>query len=75
MMMMMRPRAGVYLRDDQLAVAVAGGRGGVQHFALDPGDIPGARTALTEASRLDPRNPNWKRLLAALPRGGGIAGT
>jgi cytochrome c-type biogenesis protein CcmH/NrfG len=31
------------------------------------GDTTGARAALTEAVRLDPRNPQWKALLAGLP--------
>jgi cytochrome c-type biogenesis protein CcmH/NrfG len=31
------------------------------------GDIAGARAALTEAVRLDPKSPQWKALLAKLP--------
>ncbi len=40
--MRIRPRVGIYLGDEQLTVAVAG-RSGVQCFALEPGELPGAR--------------------------------
>ena len=41
---MMGPRAGLYLRDDRLTVVVTSARrGSVDCFALEPGELPGAR--------------------------------
>jgi Tfp pilus assembly protein PilN len=55
--MMMGPRAGLYLRDDRLTIVVLSHRRGpVQCFALEPGELPGARLkSELETRRLRPR--------------------
>jgi general secretion pathway protein L len=63
--MMMGPRAGLYLRDDRLTVVlVSGRRGGVQCFALEPGDLPGARIK----SELETRQLRPRRMRIGLAR-------
>ena len=53
--MMMGNRAGIYLGDDKLTVAVAG-RGGVHCFAIELGDLPGSHLKTEiETRQLHPR--------------------
>jgi len=64
--MMIRHRAGLYLRDDRLTVVVASGRrGGVQCFALEPGELPGARLK----TELETRQLRLRRMRIGLARG------
>jgi general secretion pathway protein L len=62
-MMIMGPRAGLYLGDDQITVVIAG-RGGAQHIALEPGEMPGVRLK----SELDARQLRLRRIRVGLAR-------
>jgi general secretion pathway protein L len=62
--MNMGVRAGIYLGDDRLTVAVAARRGGVQCFTMELEDLPGARLK----TELDARQLRLKRLRLGLAR-------
>lgn len=61
---MMGRRAGVYLGDERLTVVVVEGRGGVQHFAAELSDVPGARLK----AELDARQLGLRRVRVGLAR-------
>src|SRR5262249_6882101 len=61
----MSPRAGIYLADQQLMVAVASRRGGVPCFAVELGEAPGARLK----TELDTRQIRLSRARFGLSRG------
>ena len=61
---MMGPRGGLYLRDERLTVVVHGRRGAVECFALEPGDLPGARLK----SELETRRLKLRRMRIGLAR-------
>jgi general secretion pathway protein L len=61
--MTMGPRAGIYLGDEQLTVAVVG-RGDAQCFGVELGDVPGARLK----AELDNRNLKLRRIRLGLAR-------
>src|SRR5437867_10529296 len=58
------PRGGLYLRDERLTVVVHGRRGSVECFALEPGDLPGARLK----SELETRRLKLRRMRIGLAR-------
>jgi len=62
--MMLGLRAGAYLGNDQLTVVIAGGRGGVQHFAVPLDDLPGAHLK----AELDTRQLGPRRIRLGLAR-------
>jgi len=64
MISMMSPHAGIYLGDQQLMVAVASRRGGVQCFAVEMGDAPGTRLK----TELDTRQLRLSRARFGLSR-------
>jgi len=58
-------RAGLYVREDQLTVAVSSGRGRpIECFTLEPGEVPGARLK----SELDSRQIRARRMRIGLAR-------
>ncbi len=62
--MMMGPRAGIYLGDNQLTVVAVGRRGGAQCFAVELGDLPGARLK----TELDTHQLRLRRIRLGLSR-------
>src|SRR5262245_20769361 len=62
-MMMMGPRAGIYLGDEALTVAVVA-RSGAQFFGVELGDLPGARLK----TELESRNLRLRRIRLGLAR-------
>jgi len=62
--MMMGFRAGAYLAGNQVTAVIAGGRGGVQHFAAELGDLPGAHLK----AELDSRQLGLRRIRLGLAR-------
>jgi general secretion pathway protein L len=62
--MIMGVRAGIYLGDDRLTVAVAARRGGVQCFTVELDDLPGAHLK----TELDARQLRPKRIRLGLAR-------